>query len=191
MITNCQVCGKEFKTYPSRGKGDRGKFCSRECYAKELSRRMTGTGHPMYGKNHTEASKQIMREKQLQREVKGVNHPTWKGGRHLARGYVMIALDTLSLEEQSRFGSMATRSSKRYIPEHRLVMARHLGRVLEPTEVIHHINGNKSDNRLENLDMYGAKTHKMEHQALMRELQELRAENERLRLLLATYQSNG
>jgi len=30
----CPVCEKEFKTYPSRIKGGRGKFCSKECYQK-------------------------------------------------------------------------------------------------------------------------------------------------------------
>jgi hypothetical protein len=39
------------------------------------------------------------------------------------------------------------------VPEHRAIVARALGRALQQSEHVHHINGDKSDNRLENLQI--------------------------------------
>lgn len=77
---------------------------------------------------------------------RGEKNHAWKGGRRIQNGYVFV-----TLTKDSPYASMAV--SNGYILEHRLVMAQHLGRVLEKTETVHHINGDTKNNKIENLQL--------------------------------------
>jgi hypothetical protein len=188
ISVRCKTCRKRIRTFPSR-KG-RKKFCGRECYARALEKR-TGRKSIRFGVKHTAEAKARMAAAQKARGATGPRASTWKGGRHLARGYVMVSAALLTSEERTTFASMLNRSSSRCVPEHRLVMARQLGRALKRSEVVHHRNGVKTDNRLTNLELSDNATHKRDHAAILRELRRLRRENEALRSELQKYRPAG
>src|SRR5688572_12892484 len=50
-----------------------------------------------------------------------------------------------------------------YVLEHRYIMACHLDRLLNKYECVHHINGNKRDNRLSNLKLVSCSEHTILH----------------------------
>ena len=89
----------------------------------------------------------------LNKNQKGKNNRGWKGGRtKTTQGYILI---------KKRNHPNANKNG--YVPEHHLVMGKRLGRYLKPEEVVHHINGKKDDNGIENLELMTKKTHMSHH----------------------------
>jgi hypothetical protein len=81
---------------------------------------------------------------------KGEKHHRFKGEEYSAGGGYLRTYKFYS-------------SRKRYNSIHRIVMEEHLGRPLSNKEVVHHINGDKSDNRLENLEVLSISAHTRLH----------------------------
>lgn len=93
----------------------------------------------------------------------GAKHPMWKGGRAIDHeGYVHIYISP-----DDFFFPMASNGNR--VREHRLVMAKHLGRCLLPWEVVHHKNGDKQDNKIENLALLKGRIYHVSITALQSE----------------------
>lgn len=76
----------------------------------------------------------------------------------------------IKVEEDSPFISMAYKlQSGYYIAEHRLVMAKHLGRCLTRNEIVHHKNGNDANSWLYNLELLTRNEHASIHAQLRSE----------------------
>lgn len=92
------------------------------------------------GKKHSLEAKKKMSEAAKRRIGKKASH--WQGGRMIIDGYVYIY--SPKHPNKTKMG---------YTCEHRLVMEKFLGRYLEKQEVVHHKNHNKTDNKIENLEL--------------------------------------
>ena len=81
---------------------------------------------------------------------KGPGSPRWTGGKTIRPdGYIELNIHGLPAEDQELAWPMSRKNNR--VAEHRLIMARYLGRPLTNDEIVHHHNSDRQDNRLENL----------------------------------------
>jgi hypothetical protein len=103
------------------------------------------------GKNKAEHNLCISCSAKLNpKKTKGEHNGNWKGGRYAygKEDYVRL-----------RMPNHPNASKDGMISEHRYVMEQKIGRYLLKTEHVHHINGIKSDNRIENLKLVSPANH--------------------------------
>lgn len=139
----CKVCNKVFYVHHWTIKERPCKYCSNKCQgkSKEFREKMRLAN---IGKKRSEKFK-----KALSFATKGNKNSNWKGGIKKHRGgYVCL-----------HSPNHPFRSVDNYVLEHRLVMEKYIGRYLKHSEHVHHKNGIKNDNRLENLQIIMNKTH--------------------------------
>jgi hypothetical protein len=131
-LCECDFCGKEFIRNKYSIKKVKKHYCSKICF------------HIIEkGRNINDKQREALK---LGRGS-GEKNSMWKGGRikHTG-GYIYIY--------KPKHPNSGDRG---YILEHRFIMEQYLGRYLLSEEVVHHINMDRSDNRLENLQLFPSK----------------------------------
>lgn len=160
----CEICGKKYYRRGTR----KSVTCSMLCKRKYISKIQTGKTQKRSGKyivcrvckkefyeSPCKASTRVYcsidcrnKDGYFWKNISGKNNYNWKGGTTITKGYVY------KLAKSHPNGNKGGR-----VMEHRLVMEKKLGRYLTKNEEVHHINGIKTDNRIENLEIVIKKTH--------------------------------
>jgi hypothetical protein len=113
--------------------------------------------------NKSEISKEAYRKKYPEGRF-GDKAANWKGGRHLNKhsGYVFVSVPCHPNAVNGR------------VQEHRLVVEQDIGRYLKDDEVVHHIDGDRQNNSLGNLEVKVRGEHVSDHFKASHEVTELR-----------------
>ena len=142
VVKKCEWCGNEFYTKGSRV--DTKKCCSRKCwYASRTVKKIC----PACGEEYSTAPKRPRAYCSTKCRLRSPTKPwNWTGGRIIKSGYVFVF--------KPDHPSVQNREDKRVL-EQRIVMEEHLGRILEHWEMVIHKNHDRTDNRIENLEIRG------------------------------------
>jgi hypothetical protein len=155
-VIQCAVCGVEVWKPNARLRTVQTPTCSCECNGKLRAKELVRHSHKGRSGWTGDSMKSYLAK------MTGEGNPAWKGGVTYFRkhgNYKSIKYVRCPPE----FMAMARRDG--YVMEHRLIVARALGRALLRTEVVHHENHDPQDNRLENLELFASnKEHKL-HEA--------------------------
>ena len=132
VVATCKVCGKEFEAMAYAVERGKAFLCSKDCAGKWYTENYSGENNANFGEEFTDEHRQKIGDAHA-----GEKNYRWKGGRKTQDGYQWL--------------TTGNRHGRRYNQEHRTIAEKSLGRPLLKNEVVHHINGDRSDNRNANL----------------------------------------
>ena len=129
----CKDCNKdiEYNSYYAYHMANKKNCSCRPC------------GNIKMGKAHSGKKVSDSTRKKMSEAKSGANSPHWKGGVYTT---------------SSGYRKIYQGPNKQYKLEHRIIFEKYLGRELLSTEVVHHENEIRNDNRIENLILFNNNT---------------------------------